>query len=211
MSSRDEKNLELVEKLSNTNEKVNEDELTSILTKSYTLCRVPPLPDPNVAYSAANFADVASEAEINLSIVLKLLNYVFVARSKHGQQFSHGFVKYTVVTCFMAACEYCDQSYEWSSPEAADVSRKIMNKLCDLCGCGSVTDLLNPKRNSAETQNHDNESVLVKDSSQDFMKPILQRLSETLNKKNWRMYPSLKMTYWWILRNTSVSGMASSY
>ncbi|MPC58524.1 TELO2-interacting protein 2 [Portunus trituberculatus] len=63
MSSRDEKNLKLVEKLSNTNEKLAEDELTSILTKTYDLCRVPPLPDPNVSYNAANFAGVASEAE----------------------------------------------------------------------------------------------------------------------------------------------------
>uniref|UniRef100_A0A0P4WN55 TELO2-interacting protein 2 n=1 Tax=Scylla olivacea TaxID=85551 RepID=A0A0P4WN55_SCYOL len=202
MSSRDEKILELVEKLSNTDKKLDEDELTSILTKTYTLCQVPPLPDPNVPYSAADFAGVASEAEINLSIVLKLLNCVSVARSKHNQQFSHGFVRYIVVTCLLAACEYCDQSYEWSSSEAADVSRKIMNKLCDLCGCGAVTDLLNPQRNSAETQSCGNKGFLVKDTSQDFMKSTLQRLSEMLNKSNWRMYPSLKMTYWWILRNT---------
>ncbi|XP_045132086.1 TELO2-interacting protein 2-like isoform X2 [Portunus trituberculatus] len=202
MSSRDEKNLKLVEKLSNTNEKLAEDELTSILTKTYDLCRVPPLPDPNVSYNAANFAGVASEAEVSLSIVLKLLNYVTVVKKKHSQQFSQGFVRNIVVSCFLVACEYCDQSYEWSSPEAADVSRKIMNKLCDLCGCGAVTDLLNSRRDSAETQNHDDKHVLVKDGSQSFMKSILQRLSEMLNKSNWRMYPSLKMTYWWILRNT---------
>lgn len=194
--------MELVEKLSNTDKKFDEDELTSILTKTYASSRVPPLPDPNVSHSATDFAGVASEAEVNLNIVLKLLNCVSVARNKNSQQFSHGFVRYIVVTCLLAACEYCDQSYEWSSPEAADVSRKIMNKLCDLCGCGAVTDLLNPQRYATETQSHGNKCDLVKDTSQDFMKPTLQRLSEMLNKSNWRMYPSLKMTYWWILRNT---------
>lgn len=204
MSARDEKILKLVEKLTITEKELDEDELTSVLTRTYTLCRVPPLQDPNVPYSVADFAGVASEAEINLSIMLKLLDRVCFAKSKHGQQLSHAFVRYTVVTCFLAACEYCDESYEWSSPAAANVSQKIMNKLCELYGCSAVTELLvYSQRNASGKQRiDDKESCITKDIQQDLMKPTLQRLSEIFNKDNWKIYPSLKMSYWWILNRT---------
>ena len=213
MSERDEKILKLIEKLTNTDEKVDEDELTSILTKTYALCRVPPLQDPNVSYSIADFEGVASEAEINLCIMLKLLDSVEFARSKHGQQLSHAFLRYTVVTCLLAACEYWDESYEWSSLEAANVSKKIMNKLCELYGRSSVTELLvNSQGDSSEELNGDNKrSYIIKDTGQDFMKPTLQKLSQMLTKENWRIYPSLKMSYWWILKSIGVSGMPFLY
>lgn len=209
MSTRDEKILKLVEKLSITEKKIDEDELTSVLTNTYALCRVPPLQDPNVPYSAADFTGVASEAEINLSIILKLLDCVCCAKNKHGQQLSHAFLRYTVVTCLLAACEYCDESYEWSSPAAANVSQKIMNKLCELHGCSDVTELLvySQRDSFGKLSGDNNESGIANDTRQDFMKPTLQKLSEMLNKDNWKMYPSLKMSYWWILSRIGVSGM----
>ncbi|KAG0722461.1 TELO2-interacting protein 2 [Chionoecetes opilio] len=202
MSASDEKILKLVEKLSITDKKLDEDELTSILTKTYALCRVPALQEPNVPYSASDFQGVASEAEINLSIIWKLVDSVCLAKSRHGQQFSNAFLKYILVTCLLAACEYNDEDYEWSSPAAARTSKKIMGKLSELFDCSNVADLVHSKGDSSGTQSSDNiENLIGKDNRQDFMKPTLQKLSEMLNKDNWKMYPSLKMSYWWILRN----------
>lgn len=207
MSARDEKLLKLVEKLSDPGEKFGEDELTSLLTTTYTLCRVPPLQDPNVAYSTANFDGVANEAEVNLSILLKLLNYVRYAKSRHNQQFSHVFLKYLIVTSLMAACEYCDGTWEWSSPGAANMSKNITNELCELYGCNTLPELFaNPSRDSSGRHSCGSKETPFRSNSRpDILKDTLQKLSAILKKDNWRQYPSLKMSYWWILRNIEVS------
>lgn len=207
MSERDENLLKLLEKLSDPNEKLGEDELTSLLTKTYTLCQVPPLQDPNVSYSSTNFEGVAQEAEVNLSILLKFLNYVRLQKSRQSQQYSHMFLKYLIVTCLLAACEYCEGGWEWSSPAAARVSRKIMDQLCELFGCNTVPELLaNSSRDLSGKQDcGSKEAPFASVSRSSILKPVLQKLSDELNKDNWRQHPSMKMSYWWILRNIGVS------
>lgn len=211
MSERDEKLLNLVEKLSNSDKKFGEDELTSMLTKNYTLCRVPPLQDPNVPYTTTDFEGVAREAEINLNLLLKLLKYVRFAKARHSQQFSHVLLKYSFVTCLMAACEYCDGTWEWSSPATASVSKKIMNELCEMFDCSSMEELFaNSSKDLSGRQSCDGkETPFSSDSRPDILKAVLQKLSEMFKKDNWRQYPSLKMSYWWILRNIKVSSLAS--
>lgn len=209
MSARDEKLLSLVEKLNDHNEKLSEDELTSLLTKTYTLCRVPPLQDPNIPYSTADFEGIAREAEVNLTIVLKLLGYVKLQNSRNSQRFSHVFLKYLFVTCLMAACEYCDEEWEWSSPGAAHVSKNIINQVCELFDCNTMPELFNtslPRDSSLRQSSGGKETPLSSDLRSDILKAILQKLSEELKKDNWRQCPSLKMSYWWILRNIRVSG-----
>lgn len=207
MSERDEKLLKLVEKLSDPEEKFEEDELTSVLTKTYALCRVPPLQDPNIPYSTKNFEGAACEGEVNLSILLKLLDYIQFAKSRHSQQFNHVFLKYFFVTCLMAACEYCDGTWEWSSPAAASVSKKIMDKLCELFGCDTMPELFsNSSKNISGGQSCGSKEIPPWNALQpDILKGALQKLSDELNKDNWRQCPSLKMSYCWILWNLRVS------
>lgn len=204
MSARDEKLLRLVEKLNDPNEKLSEDELTSLLTKTYTLCRVPPLQDPNVPYSTADFEGIAREAEVNLTIVLKLLGCVRLQNGRNSQGFSHVFLKYLFVTCLMAACEYCDEEWEWSSPGAASISKNIVSQVCELFDCNTMPELFSansPRDSSLRQSSCGKETPLGSDLRSEILKAILQKLSEDLRKDNWRQRPSLKMSYWWILRN----------
>lgn len=206
MSEREEKLLKLLEKLSNPDEKFGEDELISLLTKTYTLCRVPPLQDPNVPYSTSDFDGVASEAENNLSILLKLLNYIAFSKNRHDQQFSHVFQKSFIVTCLLAACEYCDESWEWSSPAAASVSKKIMDLLCKLHDCNTMQEFFANSRDLDGRQSCCSKQIpLVNESRPDILKATLQKLIDGWNKDNWKQYPSLKMSYSWILMNIGVS------
>lgn len=208
MPERNEKLLKLVEKLSNPDQKIGEDELTSMLMKTYSLCRVPPLQDPNVPYSITDFEGMASEAELNLNILLRLLNYFVFSKSRHNQQFSHVFQKSFIVTCLLAACEYCDESWEWSSPDAANVSKKIMDVLCELYDCNTMPELFaNSSRDLSGRESCGSKLALGSDSQPNILKATLQKLTDGWNKDNWKQYPSLKMSYYWILRNIGVSSV----
>lgn len=188
-----EKILALVERL-NGNDLVSEDEITSFIRLETSECQVPRLPNADIPYSAEDFVGVARKAEIHLSIIIKILDYIQREKEK-SRQFSPTFLRNTSMCCFLAACEYAEEQWEWSDSKAAQVSMKVIERIYKLHGCSSVKEFLtcNPNQNCG------------KSTEGRYIKHILQRLSEMLMKSSWRSYPGLKMSYWTILHYLDVS------
>ncbi|KAG7158711.1 TELO2-interacting protein 2-like [Homarus americanus] len=201
-SVQNEKLLDFLESLNITKNQVCEDELTSTVTYVVKACHVPPLQNPNVPYTASDFESVANNAEIQLSVILRILDRIYSAK-KGGQKFSPVFTRNVVVSCFLVACEYIDENWEWGSKKTANTSESVMNKLCEVCNCRSVqTFLTHTSTDTAGRSSTENDmNAVEKEKEVFYLKYILQRLSEMLNKNNWKIYPALKMSYVWILHN----------
>lgn len=200
-----EKLLNLLEQLNVNENKVCEDELTSSINYVVTACRVPPLQEPDMSYTASDFEGVADNAEVQLSVILRILDVVCSAK-KRGQNFSPLFVRNIMVSCFLVASEYSDESWEWSSQKTANKSESVMNKLCEVCNCESVREFLT----GMPADILDNHIPYVESTDErkintSYLKFVLQRLSEILKKNNWKTFPALKMSYWWILQKLDVS------
>lgn len=199
----DEKLLNLLEQLNvteTTENKVCEDELTSTISYVVTASRVPPFRKPDMPYTTSDFEGVADNAEIQLSVISRILDSICSAK-KRGQHFSPLFVRNFVVSCFLVASEYSDESWEWSSYKTACKSENVMNKLCEVCNCESVQELLTGMPpDDVDYSSIDVKSINERERKVNYLKFVLQGLSEILNKNNWKTYPALKMSYWWILQ-----------
>ncbi|KAK3858170.1 hypothetical protein Pcinc_035626 [Petrolisthes cinctipes] len=182
-----EKILSLIERL-NGNEHISEDELTSFISLTLSDCKVPQLPNADVPYSYEDFDGVGRKAEVQFNIISRILDYIQRER-ENARQFSSTLIRNTLVCCFLAACEYAEEHWEWSDHRTAQVSMKVVEKVCTLHGCCSVKEFLTCK-------GHQNCGTSTEDG---HIKYILQKLSEVLIKSTWRSYPGIKMSYWRIL------------
>lgn len=195
-----DKLLKLLERLEIHEGQVCEDEVLSTVNSVSEECRVPSLTDPHVPHTTQNFEGVADNAEIHLSVILKILDSIRKAKER-GQKFSPLFTRQIVVQCFLASCEYVCSDWDWSNERTADKCENIMKDLCKLCDCKSVSTLLNGESSHANPS----EMFHTPESEITYVQPVLQKLSEMLNKSNWKTYPALKMSYWWILQHIDVS------
>lgn len=185
--------LAIVERL-NGNELVSEDELTSLIRLTTIECKVPQLPNADIPYTAEDFDGVARKAEVHLSIIIKILDYIHQEKEK-SSRFSPTFLRNASVCCFLAACEFTEEQWEWNDPRTAQVSMKVIEKIHKLHGCSSVKEFLTCNARLNCDMNIEG----------GFIKHILQRLSEVLIKSSWRCFPGLKMSYWRILHYLDVS------
>ncbi|KAK8728458.1 hypothetical protein OTU49_009317, partial [Cherax quadricarinatus] len=194
--------LNLLEKLNISESQVSEDELSSTITYIIKACRVPPLQNKDVPYTASDFEGVANNAEIQLNVILKIIEKICFAK-RHEQHFTPLFIRNVVVNCLLVACEFIDENWEWCNKITAAASANVITKLCDVCNCKSAQQLLNcsPTETVDKSSHNNGTPVAEKENALYYIKFILQKFSELFNKNNWKLYPSLKMSYWWILQH----------
>ncbi|XP_069182953.1 TELO2-interacting protein 2-like [Procambarus clarkii] len=195
-----DKLLNLLERLNISGSQVCEDELTSIITYVIEACRVPPLQNVDLPYTELDFEGVANNAEIQLNVVIQIIQKIYSVK-KQGYHFSHLFIRNAVVNCFLVACEFSDENWEWVNKKAASASKNVMNKLCEVCQCKSVRELLNGEFTDTSERSYQNSGTSLENEKEiSYIKFILQAFSGIFNKNNWKTYPSLKMSYWKILQ-----------
>ncbi|XP_070543497.1 TELO2-interacting protein 2-like isoform X2 [Ptychodera flava] len=140
-----------------------------------------------------DFTDITSKATIVFKILISFITKLddFSHLGQEEADFRTAVLKNTLVDCVVLSAAYIGH-HEWSNETTNKYASDLLERLCQVCYCDSIQELLCGCKSGIEEKT----GTFIKKG---IYRKVLQKLRPRLTRDTWKLEPASRHVYKWCL------------